>query len=381
MTMRVLVVVTHLLGVGHLARAAALARALAQAGHDTTLVSGGMPAALVPTDGVRVVQLPPLRSDGIDFATLLDARGMPVGTDLLAARRQMLLADFAAARPTLVVTELFPFGRRQLAAEFLALLERTRAVRPRPLVVASIRDILVPPARRERVAETHARLRDFYDAVLVHGDPRVVPLEASWPDAAEVADLLHYTGYIDPPAQEDHAATGDGAGEVLISGGGSAAGLRLQVAAIEAARLLPNLPWRILAGHGVPQGDFDRLVVAAPANVVVERARPDFPALLERCAVSVSQAGYNTMIDLIRAEVRSVVVPFEAGNETEQRMRAERFAARELVTMLAEADLSAPALAQAVAAALRGPPPAATAIDRNGLPASVALLETLAGAA
>ena len=38
--MRVLIAVTHLLGAGHLTRAAALARGLVRAGHAVTLVSG-----------------------------------------------------------------------------------------------------------------------------------------------------------------------------------------------------------------------------------------------------------------------------------------------------------------------------------------------------
>jgi predicted glycosyltransferase len=58
MTRSVLILVTHLLGVGHLTRAAALGRGLAAAGHRVTLVTGGRPAPLVATDGMRVVQLP-----------------------------------------------------------------------------------------------------------------------------------------------------------------------------------------------------------------------------------------------------------------------------------------------------------------------------------
>jgi hypothetical protein len=50
---RVLIVVSHLLGADRLTRAAALARAFALAGHETTLVSGGKPTPLVSTEGVR----------------------------------------------------------------------------------------------------------------------------------------------------------------------------------------------------------------------------------------------------------------------------------------------------------------------------------------
>ncbi len=72
--MRVLIAVTHLLGAGHLTRAAALARAFAAAGHEAVLVSGGVPAPMVRHDGVRLVQLPPLRIAGTDFATLARER-------------------------------------------------------------------------------------------------------------------------------------------------------------------------------------------------------------------------------------------------------------------------------------------------------------------
>src|SRR5437763_10098993 len=114
MSLRILIAVTHLLGAGHLTRAAAIARAVARAGHEATLVSGGMPAPLVSAESVRLVQLPPVRSKGADFANLLDASGAPVGPDYLADRRRILLAALDAAAPDVVVTELFAFGRRVL---------------------------------------------------------------------------------------------------------------------------------------------------------------------------------------------------------------------------------------------------------------------------
>ena len=88
MSKRVLIVVTHLLGAGHLTRAPALARAFAKAGHATTLVSGGMPTSLADPDNVTFVQLPPVQIRGTDFRTLLDEQGTPITAMLyLEARR------------------------------------------------------------------------------------------------------------------------------------------------------------------------------------------------------------------------------------------------------------------------------------------------------
>ena len=136
--MKVSIVVTHLLGTGHLARALTLGRAYGAAGHDVQVVSGGMPAPQLNSDGVDVVQLPPLRSDGVDFARLLDEHGTLASEALKAARREMLIAHIQTRTPDLLITELFPFGRRTLKAEFLALLDAADALPTRPLICASV---------------------------------------------------------------------------------------------------------------------------------------------------------------------------------------------------------------------------------------------------
>lgn len=376
MSASVLIAVTHLLGMGHLTRAAALARAFADAGHRVTLVSGGMPAPHVAIAGMTFVQAPPLRIRGTAFSTLLDEHGRPAGPDLMATRRRMLIEALDASRADVVITELFPFGRRALAEEFEALLAKAAAGRPRPLIVASIRDILVAPEKASRVVQAHRRLADRYDAVLVHGDPAIAPLDASWPLEEALRPLLHYTGYVaDGRAAEPSPIS---VGEILVSGGGSAASLPLLRAARGAAGILTERSWRILVGNGVEEADFRDLASGAPGNATIERARADFPALLASAALSVSQAGYNTVVDLVTAGVRAVLVPFEAGRETEQRLRADSLAARGMAQILPEANLSAATLAQAVERAFGSPPPTPGAAPADGAARSVAIVESLA---
>ena len=76
MSGRVLIAVTHLLGIGHLVRARHLAGALAQAGYEVVLASGGMPDGRA-ANGYRFVQLPPQdESDEAEQATE-DERNTP----------------------------------------------------------------------------------------------------------------------------------------------------------------------------------------------------------------------------------------------------------------------------------------------------------------
>ncbi|WP_406856563.1 glycosyltransferase [Alsobacter sp. KACC 23698] len=387
MSVSVLIVVTHLLGVGHLARAAAIARAMALRGHRVTLVSGGRPAPLVRLDGVTLVQLAPVHCEGADFSTLLGEDGAPVASETLAGRREALLAALAAAQPDILVTELFPFGRRQLADEFLALLDEAAARRPRPAVVCSIRDVLNPPSKPGRAAEALDRLGRFYDRVLVHGDPGALPLRASWPVDEALERRLVFTGYVSddgaPPAGAPAAGRDAGSGEVVVSGGGGPAGLPLLRAAAEAGAMDPEKRvWRILVGHGAPAADFEALARAARGaeTVIVERARPDFRALLAGAAVSVSQAGYNTILDLAAVRARAVVVPFAAGGEREQGLRAAWFEKAGCLEALPEERLAPAALLQAVDRAARRPRPD-WSVRLDGAAASAdALEEEAAGA-
>ncbi|PVE22150.1 glycosyl transferase family 28 [Microvirga sp. KLBC 81] len=373
--MRVLIVVTHLLGAGHLTRAAALARAFAREGHETTLVSGGSPSRPTGLDRITFVQLPPVRTIGTDFKALLDEDGAPVHNFRLAERRILLLQTLRAARPDVIITELFPFGRRVLADEFMTLINEARRLSPRPLILCSIRDILASPSKPGRIEETHARVLESYDAVLVHGDPRIVPLEATWPVDESIRPLIRYTGYVDESPEPLPSGARHG---ILVSGGSSAASLPLYRAAIAAAKEITDKPWRILIGRGVADSDFAALHDSAPAHVTVERARPDFRTLLAQAELSISQAGYNTVVDLLRSGVRSILVPFEAGHETEQRLRAERLKALGLAEIVPETDLSPRHLTEAVRLTLSRSPLLPPHINLDGARQSVAIAESLA---
>ncbi|HEX2151095.1 MAG TPA: glycosyl transferase, partial [Stellaceae bacterium] len=220
--------VQHLLGIGHLQRVLRIADALIGRGIAVTVVSGGMPQSLPYDPAVALVQLPPLRARDSRFA-LIDGDGAPLGDRLRERRRDALLATFAATRPDAVVLEGFPFARRAFRFELDPLIEASRAASWRPAVVCSVRDIVVVRDDPGRHCEIVDRVRRDIDRVLVHGDPALVPFEASFPAAPDIADRLVYTGYVAQPrvkAGAGAANEGD-AGEVIVSAGGGAAGRTL----------------------------------------------------------------------------------------------------------------------------------------------------------
>jgi predicted glycosyltransferase len=368
MTGSVLFYVQHLLGIGHLRRALLIVAALAEEGVAVTLVSGGEPLPeLRASRARRVVQLVPIRARDAGFRDLVDGDGRPIGDALKSERRAVLLATFEAAQPDAVLIEAFPFGRRAFRFELDPLIEAARRRRPRALVLCSLRDIVVAPedaARRRAIVD---RVRGDFDCVLVHGDPRAIPLEASLPEAVQIADRLCYTGYVGSGGEPDAAEELVGTGEVLVSAGGGAVGGRLFAAAVEARRAgcLADAPWRLLSGPNLPPAEFSAIEGSLPAGVVLERYRPDFPQMLPRCRVSVSQAGYNTVLDILAARAAAVLVPFAAARETEQSLRARWLAERGVVELLAEDALSPRSLAAAIERAVARRP-ARLAVDTAG---------------
>ena len=371
---RVLFHVQHLLGIGHLQRSRRIADALAAADIGVTLVEGGPPVPEVPrTSGIDIVQLPPIRARDATFA-LVDEAGEPVSDALRVERRERLLAVLATVRPDSVVIEGFPFARRAFRFELDPLIAAARAMGAR--LVSSVRDIPTVRDHPGRIAEIVARVNSDFDAVLVHGDAGFIPFDVAFPAAPQIADRLHYTGYVTAPPPLPEADMP--AGEVLVSVGGGAAGRALLAAAFEARRrgCLADRAWRILAGASLSDHEFARLQLEAPPGVAVERFRRDFAALLRRCHVSVSQAGYNTVLDILAARTRAVLVPFAAERETEQLLRAEQVAARGAAIVVRESDLSPVTLAVAIESAAAREPPT-IAIDTDGARRAAAIIADL----
>jgi predicted glycosyltransferase len=363
---RVVFLVNHLMGSGHLVRTLALAQAVGAAGAEPLVISGGRPLPHVPAGGVPVVQLPWLASRGVDYRTLLAPDGTPADEAFRAHRRAVLVQAVRQARPDALVTELWPFGRRMLEADFLAAIDTAPGV---PLF-CSLRDIVEPPSRPDRIARAadHARL---YARVLVHGDPAVLPLEASWPGTGPlpgpVAARLAYTGYVVTPPPLPLPCPGT----VLVSVGSGAIGRPLLRLAAQAAALSP-LRWHLLVGGDAADAGADALRALGPA--VVEPVRPDFRALLGGAAAAICLSGYNTTLEVLLSGTPGLLVPMAEGGEREQAIRAAAFAGRGGLRMASLGELAPASLAAIAAGLAAAPRQPATTLRTDGAATSARLI-------
>ncbi|QDZ02675.1 glycosyl transferase [Nitratireductor mangrovi] len=374
---RVLFYVQHLMGVGHVFRAARIIRALVAAGFEVDFAFGGIPIPNYDGGGARIHYLPPVRAGEEVFNRLELPDGTLVDDAWKDQRRDMLLEIFERVSPDIIITEAFPFGRRQMRFELLPLMEAARNRTPRPLIVGSVRDIIQRNTTKpERDREVVELIQRYFDRILIHGDPALTRLEDTFPHATDIADRIAYTGIVAPPVPAEIAERSG----VVVSVGGGALGYRLLKAAVASKPLstLRDERWTVITGLRSTAEQRQELSESASGDLRFLTFVDDLPALLAGTRLSISRAGYNTAADIYVSGCRAVVSPLSDGTETEQIERTELMARHQLAEVIPPGSETPEAYAAAIDRALKGPAPDRSRLRLDGAAETARLLRLLA---
>ena len=365
----------HLLGVGHVYRAKRLIEGMTRQGLAVDVIYGGDPID-VPLDARNVFHLPPIRAADATYKTMLDETGMQLSKDYLDRRQAILMDHCETLDPDAVLVEAFPFGRRVVRQEILAMIDHYRDRARPPLIVSSVRDILQENRKPGRLEEATSWVETRFDRVLVHSDPALIPLDATFPAATQFPDKLAYTGFVVPEKRDEGEAD---AFDIIVSIGGGAFGGDLLTCA---AHLSAHPRWRELrfclaTGPNLPAEARDIIKSVIGENATLVTRLEDLTAHLRRARLSVSQCGYNTAMDVLQAHqhsaCRAVFVPHDTTGQTEQLRRAELLDKAGYAVCLPQSQLSVEALSSAMDHAL-DLPKVDHDIDFSGVDTSATLL-------
>jgi predicted glycosyltransferase len=279
------------------------------------------------------------------------------------------------------VTETYPFGRRQMRFELTPLLDWIKEQPKPPVLVASIRDIL---QRRSPVREQECLklVQDRYQHILVHGDPAFYPLQKSFPPATAINDKLHYSGYVCPTLslelsteQLNNCFSNQAAKTIVVSIGGGSVGKEILAAALLLYKsgYANDLNWLLITGPNMPAKDQAYFKAQQTDNLQVMPLADNFLNTLQNAHVSISMAGYNTVMDLLLTKVPAVVIPFEGEGETEQMARSQVLAAVNVLQLITNKALNKYSLQDAIQRAVNQTS-VALKIDNQGAQKSATLL-------
>lgn len=337
---------------GHLVRSLALADSLAERFRVMFLNGGRMPKGLIVPASVQVINLPPL---GIDETNQVVSHDKRISVErALDRRKKMIRTCFDNLRPAVVVLELFPFGRKNFAVELRPLLEAAHSEERRAFIVCSLRDIFGSQrAIQQKYDDRAATLANqFLDLVLVHSDPSFAHFDESFHPSVPLKVPVIHTGFVvSRPTQT--ASIERSRKRIVVSAGGGVAGEPLLQTAVDALRCFeddPQIEMKIIAGPFLPDDAWTRLRTLARGKpqLSVVRCVGNLCDELRGAAVSISQAGYNTCLDVVRAGVPALLVPFAKGTDNEQQKRALRLQRLGAVEVLDSENLHPARLAAAI---------------------------------
>ncbi|HAZ44764.1 MAG TPA: glycosyl transferase [Cyanobacteria bacterium UBA11369] len=363
----------NLLGLGHLVRTTEIIRHLSK-DFKVCLVQGGttVQGFEIP-QGVETIHLPAIQLDPKTIWS--ENRSMIADSSLTLEevkeiRKNMLLKVFDVIQPDCLITEGFPFSKKQsLSFELVPLLDRVKTTKPSTKVVCSLRDIFMVKQFEDRSKEEAERcdfLNQYYDLLLYHSDPKVHRLEESFSMTEKLNCQVCYTGYVAQSIPEnteisdqDIASLSNKNPMILVSVGGGKLGYELLDAVIKAAPILEKqLPHKIqiFTGPLMPDEKFLQLynLAANYSNINIRRFTTQLIAHMEKASLSISLGGYNTTMNVLKTGVRSLIYP--SNKDREQAIRAEKLEEMGILEVIRPEDLNPARLAEKIVNSLNKKP-------------------------
>lgn len=331
-------------GLGHLRRNLAIAGRLSHTlpGVSLLLLSGSQAAQqFVLPSGADIIKLPTVTKLGHEHYV---AQGLSIRpSEVLALRRELILATVMSFKPDLLLIDHAPLGMR---GELREALEYMRANLPQSRVVLGLRDILDDPTvvcKTWREQAIYAALETFYDRLLIYGVPDVCDPITAYELPASVAARTSFCGYIrrddsitpiDDVRQEIGLDVNDPL--VLVTTGGGGDGMPLLEAYVQALRL-EQAPWTslIVTGPFMPDAERERLekLCCGLSRVIIRPFERDVPSLMHAADAVVTMGGYNSLCEVTGSGTHALVIP-RTSPRTEQLLRGQAFARLGLVDLL-----------------------------------------------
>lgn len=363
------------MGLGHLRRNLAIARAVTESNREISalVIAGAQEANAFPLpDRCELLTLPALHKDGAgNYGPR--AAGMSLRR-LTATRADSIRGALGAFEPHVLIADKWPCGA---LGELEAALIDLRA-RPNARCVLGLRDVLDEPEtvdREWRGAGHDKALREYFDAVWIYGDPRVYNALTEYPVLHGFRDRVSFTGYLGCSKDDNAAEAGalradfhkmaERVALCLVGGGEDGAAL---ARAFVAATPPSDMTSILVTGPFFPAAlrhELERVAKRKLRTLLFPFSRA-VSALIERADRIVTMGGYNSICEILAAGKHPLVVP-RTKPRREQWIRTERLQAAGIVDAVDPDELHPDLLSKWLAGDDGGTPSALGGIDLNGM--------------
>lgn len=269
-----------------------------------------------------------------------------------------------------IVAEFWPFARERELTNLVKTVQKTSAQHGvKPLVISSIRDIATVKATENlSVAEKIEKEKNMVniiinnvDHVLVHADEKFISFKEGFASYDQIAPKVTYTGYVMNEVKDKTSYQRQK--EVIVSVGSGIKGYSLLEAAMLARpySMLKEYKWSYICGPRLGDANADKIEELSRKiqmfhgrefHTEITRHEPNLVKRFDTAALSISQGGYNTTLEVLNSGIKRLFVPvFETDKETgelwineEQNNRLTKLAEQGLIMTSSPVRLSNPIL-------------------------------------
>ncbi|MFZ3014437.1 MAG: glycosyltransferase [Nitrospira sp.] len=357
-------------GLGHIRRSLEIATHLSESIPDASLImlTGSMQAhAYALPDRMEYIKLPALTKDsGGQYCSRL----LPHTIDItLKLRQRIILESVRNLRPDILLVDKAPAGIR---GELLPALQFLKTKSPSTRIILGMRDIEDHPDHVHAEwakSGTLPLLKNTYHAILLYGSRAIYDPVKEYGLSPGIEKKLISCGYVGRTQPElsrerirEHLQLQTDRLVLVTPGGGD-----------DGYPLLKTYVAMLKKRFGSKRPAFDTLLVTGPLMDARKRLRlqqaaqaglaltvteftPRLYEYLTAADLVVSMGGYNTIVEILAANQRGIIVP-RVHPRLEQCIRAERLAAKGLLEMIHPTKLTSTRLFHAITQSLQRPRP------------------------
>jgi predicted glycosyltransferase len=299
-------------GIGHLMRSLNLCRSLIKEFEIDFLLGGYDLNLSLDSPRFHLLPLPPLSESDLE------------GNEKHTKMAQRLKLIEALHTPyDFLITGMFPFSKLDYKREVESLICKLKTLNSHCLVACSQRDSISQlPLASE--LETLNIIKQYYDLIFVHSDPRIFRLEESFNLTYELTDKLIYTGFIVNPDADISPKPRQN--RIVVSLGSGSFGNELFHAVSKVIPAFFDYQFLFSMGPKAPlllSKELTRQIQDdGLKNCEIVNFIDNFPECLSKSALSISLGGYS-IIDAVSTKTPAIIYPV---NFFDQFARAIKFA-------------------------------------------------------
>lgn len=245
--------------------------------------------------------------------------------EIITNRINTIIEEFKKNKPEIFITEFFPFASFRLKKTIIPILKYIKSNYPKCKIICSARDF--PISDRENISRYNINqlnkiIKKYYDLILIHAPLELSMFEPINPLFKEINNLnIKFTGYI--VEKTKNKTKQNTKNKILITVGGGRDGkeiIKKVIVALSISKFKDELKIEIITG---PFSNYS-LKKIKNKNTIIKKYVPNLGSNLKNYKFIISMAGYNTIAEILYANVNAIIFP--RPNSYEQKERAIRIA-------------------------------------------------------